>query len=82
MSFDKPPLNELANESDVEQKFFYPLLTISEPHGLGLSHSAIQIKANIRKFKIGKGSDEKTYFPDHLVVLGGFPIVVCELTAA
>ena len=79
MSFEKPPLGELKNESDVEQNYFYPLLTEPEPYGLGLPHSAIQTKSNIRRIKIGKGSDEKTYFPDHLVVLGGFPIMVCEL---
>lgn len=68
----------LANESDVEQKLIYPLLIEPQPLGLGLPPSVIQTKANIRRFSIGKGADQKLYFPDYLVVTLGFPIVVIE----
>jgi hypothetical protein len=78
MTFQIPAAEELANESDVEQKFIYPLLRASLPYGLGLSDSVIQTKANIRRFKIGKGSDEKLYFPDYLIVFAGLPLVVIE----
>lgn len=69
---------ELENESDVEQKFLYPFLTESEPIGLGLPSAVIQTKSNIRRLTIGKGSDQKSYYPDYLVVNMGFPLVVIE----
>jgi len=68
----------LENESDVEQKLIYPLLIEPQPLGLGLPASVIQTKASIRRFTIGKGTDQKLYFPDYLVVELGFPIVVIE----
>lgn len=70
--------SDLQNESDVEQKFIYPLLIEPQPLGLGLPHSVIQTKANIRRFSIGKGADQKLYFPDYLIVDLGFPLVVIE----
>lgn len=71
-------VTELENESDVEQKFIFPLLVESQPLGLGLPPAVIQTKSNIRRFSIGKGSDQKLYFPDYLVVTLGFPIIVVE----
>lgn len=70
--------DQLANESDVEQKLIYPLLIEPRPLGLGLPDSVIQTKANIRRFPIGKGSEQKLYFPDYLVVTTGYPMVVIE----
>lgn len=70
--------SELKNESDVEQKLIYPFLIESQPLGLGIPQAVIQTKVNIRRFAIGKGSDQKLYFPDYLVVSMGFPIVVIE----
>ena len=72
------PLSALNSESDVEQKFIYPLLTNDEPHGLGISHSAVITKQNIRRFLIGKGATRKSYFPDYIIAIGGFPLVVVE----
>ena len=37
----------LLSESDVEQKVIYPLLTNSQPIGLGYSYTEIQTKVNI-----------------------------------
>ena len=39
-----------------------------------------QVKAqkNLRKFTIGKGSDQKSYFPDYLIVQGTIPLLVVE----
>lgn len=71
-------IDGLENESDVEQKFIYQFLIEPRPLGLGIPHSAIQTKANIRRFAIGKGSDQKLYYPDYLIVTMGFPVVILE----
>ena len=71
-------VNGLENESDVEQKLIFPLLVEPQPLGLGLPPATILTKSNIRRFPIGKGSDQKLYFPDYLVVTLGFPIIVIE----
>ncbi|MGP4666747.1 type I restriction endonuclease [Agrobacterium pusense] len=71
-------LDTLDGESDVEQKFIYPLLTDSYPDGLGIHPENVVTKKNIRRFIIGKGADQKSYFPDYIVVMGGFPICVIE----
>jgi hypothetical protein len=68
----------LHNESDVEQKFIYPLLVEPQPMGLGLPSAVVQTKANIRRFLIGKGADQKLYFPDYLIVTMGYPLLVLE----
>jgi energy-coupling factor transporter ATP-binding protein EcfA2 len=78
VNFVVPALRDLTNESDVEQKLIFPLLVSDPPYGLGLSGFTILTKANIRRFPIGKGNDRKSYFPDYLVVSGGFPLVVLE----
>jgi hypothetical protein len=70
---------ELQNESDVEQKLVYPLLNLPLPQGLGIPASSIQTKVNIRRYAIGKGKEQKLYYPDYLIVLNGFPIVVIEV---
>ncbi|SEO93866.1 Type I restriction enzyme R protein N terminus (HSDR_N) [Luteibacter sp. UNC138MFCol5.1] len=68
----------LSNESDVEQKFIYPLLVTPSPAGMGLPPSVIQTKANIRRLSIGKGAEKKLYYPDYLIVTSGIPVVVVE----
>src|SRR5215831_7023783 len=74
----RAPLSALQSESDVEQKFIYPLLTNDEPHGLGIDASAVITKQNIRRFVIGKGTSRKSYFPDYIVAVGGFPLIIVE----
>lgn len=78
MTFELPTMEDLKNESDVEAKLIMPLLTSTEPYGFGVSISSIQTKANIRRFMIGKGSDQKLYFPDFLIITKGFPTIVVE----
>jgi energy-coupling factor transporter ATP-binding protein EcfA2 len=73
-----PKASDLNNESDVEQKLIYPLLVAPKPFGFGVPHSSIHTKANIKRFKIGKGSSEKLYYPDYLLVFSGLPLVVIE----
>lgn len=71
--------SDVANEGDVEVRLVLPLLCQASPSGLGLPASYIQSKTNIRRFVIGKGSDQKQYFPDFLVVVAGIPLVVVEV---
>jgi Cdc6-like AAA superfamily ATPase len=78
MKFEAPQAEDLKNESDVEQKFLYPFLTTEQPLGLGIPSSSVQTKSNIRRFVIGKGSDQKSYFPDYIVTISGTPLLVCE----
>lgn len=78
MEFCPPRLEDLQNESDVEAKLVAPLLMAPEPYGLSFSATSIQTKANIRRFRIGKGSDQKLYFPDYILVTHGLPLAVIE----
>lgn len=71
-------IDELTTESDVEQKLVYPLLTLAEPEGLHIPSSCIKTKANIRRYTIGKGKEQKLYYPDYLIVVSGFPLFVVE----
>ena len=78
MEFELPAADELLTESDVEQKFIFPLLTADEPFGLGFATDEVLTKHNIRRLPIGKGTSRKIYYPDYIVVIGGFPIAVVE----
>lgn len=69
------------NESDVEQKIIYPLLTEKYPSGLGVDESFIKTKANIKRLQIGKGSESKLYFPDYAIVVDGYPVCIIEAKA-
>jgi len=71
----------LLTESDVEQKFIYPLLTKPYPLGLNYSDMDIRTKLDIRKIKIDKGTNSKIYFPDYMIVLDGIPVVIIEAKA-
>jgi len=73
-----PVTEGFANESDVEQKFVFPFLCAPQPTGLGFPTSSIKTKPNIKRFLIGKGSEQKLYYPDYLIVLLGFPLMVVE----
>lgn len=70
----------LETESDVEQKFLYPLLTSKPPMGLGLQDIEIYTKKCIRQRIIGKSS-RKYYFPDYLIMIRGIPVLVVEAKA-
>jgi hypothetical protein len=69
-------LQDLKNESDVEQKLLWPLLT--SPQGLGYAPPEIFTKPNIQSFEIEKGNAKKVYRPDYILVLAGMPVVVIE----
>src|SRR5882672_9249460 len=72
---------DLQTESDVEQKVLYPLLIGARPQGLGFAPPEILTKLNIRRLEIGKGPSKKLHFPDYIVVLAGFPVMVIEAKA-
>lgn len=69
----------LTNESDVEQKIVYKLLTNEEPTGLGYSSFNIYTKLNLRKLDIDKRGNSKLYYPDYIAIIDGFPLVVVEV---
>lgn len=77
-AFDSISLN---NESDVEQKFIYPLLITTLPDGLGYAPSDIATKIDIRKISIDKGGKKKLYYPDYAIILDGVPGLIIEAKA-
>lgn len=68
----------MLNESDVEQKYAYPLLIADSPSGFGIRPGYIITKTNIRRFDIDKGSQKKLYYPDYVVAIAGLPLAVIE----
>jgi len=73
-----PSLAELKNESDVEQKLVFPLLTGDEPIGLRHALKNILTKPDIRIFAGGKHRKRKELRPDYILSMRGIPIVVVE----
>lgn len=78
MNFYELDSSLLLTESDVEQKIIWPLLTNDEPEGLGYNSTHIQTKLSLRKLTIEKGQNAKLYFPDYVILIEGFPLVVIE----
>jgi len=74
-------LQDLKTESDVEQKLLFPLLSAALPTGLGFSAAEVATKLSIRRLEIGKRDGKKLYFPDYIVLLSGFPVLVVEAKA-
>src|SRR5215469_14503208 len=71
------PVHDCSNESDVEQKFIYPLLTHSQ--FLGIAPKDILTKRSLRTFSfVAKSPLARDYVPDYLVFFYGFPILVIE----
>ncbi|MGO2704705.1 type I restriction enzyme HsdR N-terminal domain-containing protein [Pseudomonas helleri] len=81
MRFELPGADVLLTESDVEQKLIYPLIVSTEEVGLKYSPAEVLTKANIRKFSIDKGTSRKLYYPDYLIVIRGYPLLVIEAKA-
>ncbi|MDB5968899.1 MAG: ribosomal protein [Hydrocarboniphaga sp.] len=62
-------------ESDVEQKFIYPLLTDL----LDFTDGEILTKSYLSPSEIDKGAGKRLgYYPDYLLYLGGQPVLVVE----
>lgn len=78
MSFELPAFDENTTESDVEQKLIYPLITSHSEVGLRYLAAEVLTKLNIRKLSIDKGGNKKVYFPDYLIVIRGYPLLIIE----
>jgi hypothetical protein len=69
-------IDDLKNESDVEQKVVMPLLK----NVLGYDNQEIRTKDYLAPTQIDKGAGKKMgYFPDYLIYIGGIPILVIEV---
>jgi hypothetical protein len=68
----------LNNESDVEQKFVWEMLTRPSPAGLGISPALIRTKPNLRDLDIYKRQNSKRYYPDYIVIVRGVPVMIVE----
>lgn len=75
----KIDLKELLNESDVEQKIVYPLLTKANPEGLAYESFNLQTKFNLKRLSIEKRANSKLYYPDYLLFDSGIPVIVVEV---
>jgi len=60
---------DLLNESDVEQKLIFPILTAIPPQGFGYCTSDFRTKPDLKLISIGKGSSNKLYYPDYVIIL-------------
>jgi GTPase SAR1 family protein len=68
---------DLRNESDVEQKLVYPLLTNASY--LGIPTAWIRSKEYMTPTEIDKAAGRRFgYFPDHSIWVSGLPLVVGE----
>lgn len=71
-------ISDLKNESDVEQKLIYPLLSGLPPEGMGYSPAAILTKSTLRIETIEKGGKRRSYVPDYILVVAGLPYAIVE----
>lgn len=78
MNFEIPDPEAIVTESDVEQKIIYPFITSCTEVGLRYLAAEVLTKTNIRKLSIDKGGSKKIYFPDYLIVIRGYPLVIIE----
>lgn len=69
----------ITNESDVEQKIVLKLLSNPEPSGLAYNTYNIYSKINLRKLNIDKGVKNQLYYPDYVISIEGFPLIVVEV---
>lgn len=71
-------ITDFKTESDVEQKFLWPLLT----EALGYSPAEILTKDYLAPTTIDKGAGKKIgYYPDYVVRIGNLPVIVAEAKA-
>lgn len=81
MSLLNIPNYECSSESDVEQKFLFPLLT--HPSFLDIPASAILTKRSLGTLSfVSKTALPKGYIPDYLVFFHGYPVLVIEAKSA
>lgn len=74
------PSYDLSTESDVEQKFIFPLLT--HPSFLAIPAKNILTKKSMGSFRfVEKASLPKGYVPDYMIFIAGLPVCVIEAKA-
>ena len=72
-----PDYEATTSESDVEQKFIYPLLT--HPSFLDIPPKAILTKRSMGTMSfVDKSTLPKNYVPDYVIFFSGFPVCVIE----
>lgn len=72
-------IEDLKNESDVEQKFIVPLLLNDNERGFGYSSSDYHSKSSVMQLEIEKGKQKKKWYsPDFVVYIQGAPVLVIE----
>lgn len=77
MSLLNIPIYECSNESDVEQKFLFPLLT--HPSFLDIPAKSVLTKKSLGTLPfVSKTALPKAYIPDYILFFNGYPIVVIE----
>ncbi|MCW2205602.1 hypothetical protein M2227_007692 [Bradyrhizobium elkanii] len=77
MSLLNIPVTECDNESDVEQKFLFPLLT--HPSFLAIPPKAISSKKYLSSLPfVAKSSLPRNYIPDYIIFISGLPVCVIE----
>jgi hypothetical protein len=80
MSLLNIPIYECSNESDVEQKLLFPLLT--HPSFLDIPPRNVLTKASLGTLSfVSKSSLPKAYVPDYLMFYRGYPVAVVEAKA-
>lgn len=71
------PVYDALNESDVEQKFLYPLLT--HESFLAIPSRAVLTKKSLGTMSfVDKSSLPRGYIPDYVIFFSGFPVCVIE----
>lgn len=74
------PAYDSSTESDVEQKFLFPLLT--HPSFMGIPAKAILTKKSMGSLSfVEKTSLPRNYIPDYMVFFHGLPVCVVEAKA-
>ena len=77
MSLLNIPVYECSSESDVEQKFLYPLLT--HPSFLDILPRAVLTKRSLGSLSfVAKTALPKAYIPDYMIFFQGYPVFVIE----
>src|SRR5258708_851326 len=72
-----PQTTTILNESDVEQKIIFPLLTC--PAILAIPVDAVKTKAYLAPTQLDKNAGRKIgYYPDYSVWLLGLPLLIVE----
>lgn len=72
---------DIRSEADVEQKYIIDILMSGRPKGLGIPSDNIRPQETVATESISKGSSQKRYRPDYVVVYKRIPLAVVEAKA-